>query len=178
MVVKDPEPLFEAFAAGLRAQFGKLPLTGFPRITRPRRRKNNGNLSGFSLVDPAGNWIRVTVQAPEETPSGSVARTDGLARALADAIVFADSKGDVEQAATILSRAMGRSTPDADAAAWVEAAAYLAELHVRRGEPERAAAQLAEIESLEMSDADRERAAQALADAAELRHSLNIGPTP
>jgi hypothetical protein len=58
VIVDDTEPLFEAFAAGLRAQVGKLPLTGFPRITRPRRRKNAENLSGFSLIDPSGSWIR------------------------------------------------------------------------------------------------------------------------
>lgn len=177
VVVKDPEPLFDAFAAGLRAQFGKLPLTGFPRITRPRRRKNAGGLSGFSLVDPAGNWIRVTVQTSDEDAADPAAKPDRLARAFADAVVFADSKGDVEQAASILSRALVRSEPDTDAAGWVEAAAYLAELHVRCGETERAAALLTEIESFEMSDADRERAARALADAAELRSSLNIEPT-
>lgn len=58
IVVQDTQPLFDAFAEGLRQQFGKLPMTGFPRITRPRKRKNAGNLSGFSLIDPSGNWIR------------------------------------------------------------------------------------------------------------------------
>lgn len=98
VLVKDTEPLFEEFAAGLRGQFGKLPLTGFPRITRPRRRKNAGNLSGFSLIDPSGNWIRVTnFQNPAhmEAPDG---RGGKLAKALADAVVFADSRGDVDQA--------------------------------------------------------------------------------
>jgi hypothetical protein len=28
-------------------------------MTRPRRRKNAGNLAGFSVVDPGGNWIRI-----------------------------------------------------------------------------------------------------------------------
>lgn len=50
VLAEDTGTLFEEFSAGLSAQFGKLPLTGFPRITRPRRRKNAGNLSGFSLI--------------------------------------------------------------------------------------------------------------------------------
>ena len=54
VVVADTEPLFQAFAAGLTAHCGKLPLTGLPRITRPRPRKNAGGLSGFSLIDPGG----------------------------------------------------------------------------------------------------------------------------
>ncbi|TGJ97203.1 hypothetical protein DLJ96_04140, partial [Actinotalea fermentans ATCC 43279 = JCM 9966 = DSM 3133] len=70
VVVDDTEPLYEAWAAGLRALHGKLPLSGFPRITRPRRRANAGGLSGFSLVDPAGNWLRV-VRRPEDPDPGT-----------------------------------------------------------------------------------------------------------
>ncbi|CAM00505.1 hypothetical protein SACE_1179 [Saccharopolyspora erythraea NRRL 2338] len=33
VVVADTGPLYEAFAAGLGSRFGKLPLSGFPRIT-------------------------------------------------------------------------------------------------------------------------------------------------
>ena len=46
VVVDDPGRLFDEFAAGLRAKYGKLPLTGYPRITRPRRRKNAENRIG------------------------------------------------------------------------------------------------------------------------------------
>jgi hypothetical protein len=42
------EALFNTFAAGLRAGYGKLPVSGFPRIT-PRRRKNNDNRTGSAL---------------------------------------------------------------------------------------------------------------------------------
>jgi hypothetical protein len=70
VITDDIEPLFDAFAAGLRAAYGKLPVSGFPRITRPRRRKNNDNRTGFSLVDPSGNWIRVTAErSPVESSS-------------------------------------------------------------------------------------------------------------
>ena len=76
VITDDIEALFDAFAAGLRAAYGKLPVSGFPRITRPRRRKNNDNRTGFSLVDPSGNWIRVTAErSPVESSSdASVSR--------------------------------------------------------------------------------------------------------
>jgi hypothetical protein len=110
VLVENTERLFEEFAAGLRAQFGRLPLAGFPRITRPRPRKNAGNLSGFSLIDPSGNWIRVMTEPG--TAQRSVRRGGKLAKALADAIVFADSKGDVDQAIKILARAVKHEYPD------------------------------------------------------------------
>ena len=72
VISPDPKQLFDAFAAGLRSRYGRLPLAGFPRITRPRRRKNADGFTGFSLVDPGGNWIRVTGgQRDDDTPSGS-----------------------------------------------------------------------------------------------------------
>ncbi len=67
VVVDDTAPVFEALAAGLRARYGRLPLTGFPRITRPRRRANAGGTTGFSLVDPAGNWVQVMRRSPLRT---------------------------------------------------------------------------------------------------------------
>jgi hypothetical protein len=54
VLVSDTEAMFETLAAGLRARYGKLPVTSCPRITRPRPRKNVGGVSGFSLIDPAG----------------------------------------------------------------------------------------------------------------------------
>jgi catechol 2,3-dioxygenase-like lactoylglutathione lyase family enzyme len=69
VVVADTERLFDAFATGLHARYGKLPVSGHPRITRPRPRKNAGGLSGFSLIDPAGNWIQIIRDATAEPDS-------------------------------------------------------------------------------------------------------------
>lgn len=41
VVVSDTEPLHELFARGFRERFGRVPQSGFPRMTRPRRRANN-----------------------------------------------------------------------------------------------------------------------------------------
>ena len=56
VVVPDAEALYQDFAAGLRAAYGKLPTTKIPRLLRPRRKR--GTVSGFSVVDPGGNWLR------------------------------------------------------------------------------------------------------------------------
>ncbi len=132
VLVPDTEPLFEAFAAGLRASFGKLPMAGFPRITRPRPRKNAGGLSGFSLIDPAGNWIRIMRDgAPSEEPSDS-AESSPLRESLLNAIVLADSKGDVAQAEKILKGAIRRAD-EADPA-MADATEFLDELSERLGQ--------------------------------------------
>jgi len=129
VLVDDPAVLFEAFAAGLRARYGRLPMKGFPRITRPRPRKNVDGVTGFSLIDPAGNWIRVFRNRAEPQAAGE---SSPLRESLMNAVVLADSKGEVAQAAKILGGAVRRADP-ADPAQ-EEAREFLAEL-VERGAP-------------------------------------------
>ena len=125
VLVADTGAMFEAFAAGLRARYGKLPVAGYPRITRPRPRKNAGGVSGFSLIDPAGNWIRFFADSPAEP----VGESSPLRESLLNAIVLADSKGDPVQAAKILRGAMRRADPSDPAGS--EAREFLAELDER-----------------------------------------------
>ncbi len=167
VIVPDTEPLFDAFAAGLRAQFGRLPLTGFPRITRPRRRKNTGNLSGFSLVDPSGNWIRVF--ADNFSSGGDVAAVapSRLAGDLANAVVLADSKGDTAQALKILGAGVERH-PDADPVDRVEALAFLAELCVRNGDQARAESVCREADAV-IAELDGDQLTAVAVTAAQLR---------
>ncbi|WP_240200661.1 hypothetical protein [Cellulosimicrobium cellulans] len=186
VVVEDTAPVFEAFAAGLRARYGRLPLTGFPRITRPRRRANAGGTTGFSLVDPAGNWVRVmrrspAAAAPATDAAGAsavdayAARPEGrLARSLDDAVVQADSHGDPVQARKILTGALRRAGDDVDAADRVRALAYLAELAVRTGDTDAARTLLDDLEALTgaLDTAVRDAVGPTLAEAADLRAAL------
>ena len=64
VAVPDVDALYHAFAAGLRAAYGKLPTAGFPRITRPR--KKFGTVRGFSVVDVGGNWLRISKLGDKE----------------------------------------------------------------------------------------------------------------
>ena len=125
VLVADTEAMFETFAAALRARYGKLPVSGYPRITRPRPRKNAGGVSGFSLIDPAGNWIRFFRDGPPDPIRASSPLREGLL----NAIVLADSKDDPVQAAKILRGAMRRADPSDPAVS--EARDFLAELDER-----------------------------------------------
>lgn len=130
VLVADTGALFETFAAGLRARYGKLPVSGYPRITRPRPRKNVGGVSGFSVIDPAGNWIRFF----QDGPPDPVGESSPLRESLLNAIVLADSKGDAVQAAKILRGAVRRA--DQSDPALSEAQDFLAELDERTSAPD------------------------------------------
>lgn len=104
-MVSDTGELYQAFAAGMRAVYGKVLISGTPRMTRPRARKNQDGLSGFSVIDPGGNWIRVVQKASVSPTPAPVGR---LAKALANAVAQGDSRGDFRQAARILDSALAR----------------------------------------------------------------------
>ncbi|SDG23698.1 hypothetical protein SAMN05216553_106321 [Lentzea fradiae] len=94
--VEDPRSLYDAFAAGMRTVYGRVLLTGIPRMTRPRR-------DGFLVVDPGGNWIRVVPSVRENEPV-----RNGLTRALRNAVTLAGSHGAERQALKILEGALAR----------------------------------------------------------------------
>ncbi|NOJ58434.1 hypothetical protein [Arthrobacter sp. 260] len=129
VIVDDTGPIWEEFAAGLREAYGKLPIKGFPRITRPRARKNADGLSGFSLIDPAGNWLRFFRHGVAETSPSEFSR---LGEAVQNAVVLADSKGDEAQAAKVLQGAIKRAPADDPARA--DAQSFIDELTERLSE--------------------------------------------
>ncbi|MFJ3405206.1 hypothetical protein [Promicromonospora sp. NPDC090134] len=188
VAVPDTEPLHALFAAGLRERYGRVPVTGLPRITRPRRRANNAGLSGFSLIDPAGNWVRVTrVAVPEADGTAGPATRDGetapwtstpdagpVARALDAAVVLADSHDDPAQARKILAGALRRAASTGDPATsgvpvteLAPALAYLVELYVRTDDEEAARsahARLADLAAADLEPGDRTVAEIALTE--------------
>ncbi|SDW67739.1 hypothetical protein SAMN05421504_1011227 [Amycolatopsis xylanica] len=163
VVVPDPGELFDAFAAGMRAAHGKVLVSGIPRMTRPRKRKNADNLPGFSVVDPGGNWIRII--AAKADPADDEPARNRLAVAVRGAVVMGDSKGDEESAAKMLDNALDREQ-DAPPADLVEALAYRAELAVRLGDPGGAREFLAKANAVTLSDAERAKLGGTLGDLA------------
>jgi catechol 2,3-dioxygenase-like lactoylglutathione lyase family enzyme len=157
VLVDDIGALHRAFADGMRAAYGKVLISGLPRMTRPRVRRHD-RLTGFSVVDPGGNWIRVTAKAPVRTP-GPVSH---LGRTLENAVVLADSKGDHAQAAKILDGALGKVPPDEDPALMAEALAYRAELALVLDDTETAAEALAAARELDDTGAELAELAEAL----------------
>lgn len=152
VLVPDVGEVHAAFTAGLRERYGKVPVQGIPRMTRPRRRKNTGNLSGFSVVDPGGNWIRIFPAGAAEEDEAPTRSKLGVA--LDNAVVQGDSRGDVAQAAKILDGALAKNP---DAPERVEALIYRAELARRAGDDTRADAVLAELLAMPLTDTEREQ---------------------
>jgi catechol 2,3-dioxygenase-like lactoylglutathione lyase family enzyme len=165
-LVPDTAALHRAFAAGLREALGRVPLSGIPRMTRPRAKQ--GMSGGFSVVDPGGNWLRITGhdhEDPAEPPA------DRLARVVANAARQADSHGDEVAGIRVLESGLARHA-DAPAAQRVPALIYLIELLVRTDDREGAAALLTELAGMDLSEAERESLAGELAVVAELAGEL------
>ena len=87
--------------ASIRAAHGRLLVAGIPRMTRPRKRKNADNLSGFTVIDPGGNWIRIMAATAE--PDDHEVAPSRLARVMQNAVVMGDSHGYDGRAAKILT---------------------------------------------------------------------------
>ncbi|WP_433200786.1 VOC family protein [Dactylosporangium sp. CS-047395] len=169
VLTADIEGLHRAFADGMRAAYGKVLVSGTPRMTRPRARKNADGVGGFSVIDPGGNWIRVfrhAAAAPAAPPAGR------LGKALANAVVQADSRGSAGQAVRILDSALARPQDGDDPVEQVEVLVYRAELALVLHDPTTAAAMLARARSVTLSHDEAERAASAFDNAAELAAAL------
>jgi hypothetical protein len=170
VLVPDIEELHAAFAEGMRREYGKVLVSGVPRMTRPRPRSNNDGLTGFSIVDPGGNWIRIS--ANSTTPAASEP-TGRLAKALQNAVVQGDSRGDHRQAARILDGALARPDAADDPATHVEALVYRAEVAMALHDPATAREVLASAEGIELTPDARRRLAGTIETAAELRASAH-----
>ncbi|MFI7634375.1 VOC family protein [Nonomuraea sp. NPDC049400] len=161
VIVPDTGELFEAFAAGMREAHGKLLVAGIPRMTRPRKRKNAENHSGFTVIDPGGNWIRIMAAKP--APAQKEAASGKLTTTLNRAVVMGDSHGKHVRAAQILDAALERDKDTATAAELLQALAYRAELALRAEDPAAAGDVLARARALALSEADRDKLADTLA---------------
>lgn len=162
VVVQDAEALYQDFAAGLRAAYGKLPVKGIPRITRPR--KKFGTVSGFSVVDVGGNWLRI-YRAGADTAEGE--KKPGLAGQVEVAARLGDAKGDEAMALRTLENGLQRF-PDAPVVDRARALLYLAELATRVGDDDRARSSLAEAKALALGDEEQKALAPEFEHAAEI----------
>jgi catechol 2,3-dioxygenase-like lactoylglutathione lyase family enzyme len=163
ITVPDPDALYAAFAAGLRAAYGRLPVAGIPRIVRPRKRW--GSVYAFSVVDVGGNWLRISKTGDRETRPDE--GEPGLTRSIELAARLADAKGDDEQALRTLVGALERNA-DAPALERGQALLYRAELEIRLGRTAEARASLAAADTLDLSHEER----SALAD--DLAHVTDV----
>ena len=167
IVVPDPESLYRAFAAGLRKTYGKLPVAGIPRILRPR--KKYGTVSGFTVIDPGGNWLRIYKlgDSDEEASSENV---EGLAQIILVAARLGDARGDEAIALKTLENGLKRF-PEAAAIERAKAYLYRAELAVRTNNPELAQSSFDLAKSLELTNAEKIAVADEFAHISDLLKS-------
>jgi len=168
VVVPDPDALYASFAAGLRTAYGRLPSAGIPRILRPRKRF--GTVRGFSVVDPGGNWLRVSRLGDTEDEARKE-RSTGLARVIENAARQGDARGDDRAALDVLETGLLRFA-DAPGVDRVRALLYRAELAVRLDDPILAHASLAEARATPLTDEERISVDADLAHATELVDAL------
>lgn len=170
VLTPDLAGLHRAFAEGMRAAYGKVLVSGTPRMTRPRARKNADGVGGFSVIDPGGNWIRVVQHnAAAATPAPPAGR---LARTLENAVVLGDSKGDPRHAARILDSALAAPHAAEDPVTQVEALVYRAELAMTLDDRQTAAAMLARAGEVVLTADQAEQAASTFAIAADLAAAM------
>lgn len=158
ITVPDPGQLWASFRDGLRDGLGAVPTRGIPRLLRPRRKA--GTATGFTIVDPGGNWLRFyrSGAAEDESP-----RT-GLGRVIDVAARQGDARGDEAQGIAVIDAGLVRH-PDAPPEELFEALLYRAELKARLGrDPE---GDLTAAELLLVNHGLGEDAARALAELAE-----------
>lgn len=164
ITVADPGERHDAFKAGLRELYGRVPVKGIPRLLPPRRKA--GTATGFSVVDVGGNWLRFYREGSSEDEPTE--RRSGLARVIDVAARQGDSRGDDAQAIAVLDAGLIRY-PDAPPNEVFEALLYRVELKVRTGADP--ASDLADARALLADHELGAEAEQALTVAAESARS-------
>ncbi|WP_437892961.1 hypothetical protein [Sorangium sp. So ce124] len=152
VIVPEVERLHETFAEGLRRAYGKLPISGLPRISRMKKGQ-----SRFTVVDVAGNSvIFIRRDAPDDDDEGAAgSRSDSrLGKALRAAARLRDFKNDDAAAAKVLDVALARKGAD-DPLERARALAARLELAVALGEQARARALRDEIDAAPLSGEER-----------------------
>jgi catechol 2,3-dioxygenase-like lactoylglutathione lyase family enzyme len=160
---------YQAFVAGLRQAYGRLPTAGLPRITRLRPGQTR-----FGLFDPAGNSILLIAWDEPPYDYGEEPEPDQsrLAQALATAVWLRDWKGfDDVAAARVLDKALARNEP-APALDLARVLAARAELALALGETKLARALRAQLQQTPLTTEERERYRDELQAADELEQLL------
>ena len=169
VVTDEVDALHEAFRAGLREAYGRIPLRGLPRIG-PLKDMTYG-MRQFLLTDPSGNSIRVG-QHLSGDGRFPPAPKDTFARALHFALSFADSKEDPAAAIKILDRVLGLRNEKPTAPQLLRLLALRGDLAFRLDEREEATRLLQQAADIPLNADEREEVRDDLCRLADLRESL------
>ncbi len=172
VLVPDVDALYQEFATGLRQHYGKLLIAGIPRITRLRD-KSGGR--GFNVIDPGGNWIRISQSGTQSTNErGEDASDKSAATRLSRAITGADfliEKGDFTAAAKLLDASLAHDDPAPDSQR-VQALILRANVAVNLNDPALANSLLEQMRAIVLETDERAALASEFQTAADLEHML------
>jgi catechol 2,3-dioxygenase-like lactoylglutathione lyase family enzyme len=167
IVVPDPDSLYQSFAEGLRELFGKLPVAGIPRIVRPR--KKYGTVRGFSVVDPGGNWLRISkLNDTEEEAAVENEKAEGLSQIILVAARLGDARGDEALALKTLESGLKRFKDAAATMDLVRAYLYRAELAIRTNNDKLAQDSLTTAKSIGLTEDEQSALVDEFAHVTEL----------
>ena len=172
VLVDDANALHQIFKTHLKAHYGKVAVTGIPRLTRP----NNNNASGdyrFNVVDPGGNWIRFIERDSDKKVDESPKReATKLSRATKAAILLLDAKGDFERVATMLDKALSDDETANSVLDLAQAKVLRAEAALNLNDSLLASKLLREVSELSLTESERLELSDILLRASELNAML------
>jgi catechol 2,3-dioxygenase-like lactoylglutathione lyase family enzyme len=170
VMVPDVAVYFEDFTARVRAKYGKKLVKGIPRMTALYTNAEGGR--SFNVIDPGGNWIRFFQRAVERDDIAALnIPPSSLSKALAVADILAHSHGDLAKAIKTLDTALAKA-PDAPAGHRVLALVSRAVMAVADEDTSTAAAMLAELRGIELTDDERAALRVELQRADELEQAM------
>ncbi|MEV5594088.1 VOC family protein [Streptomyces sp. NPDC052496] len=171
VLTDDVDGLYASFRAGLKAALGRVPTRGLPRIGALK--DMSYGVRQFLLTDPGGNCIRIGRPIADSVEHSAVPK-ERYARALHQATLLGESKGDHAAAARIVDRALESGAGDDTGPSPLQHVQLLvlrAEMAAQLDGLHAAAPWLDRADAVELSDTDRQSAHDALRRAADLRES-------
>ncbi|MFG2757054.1 bleomycin resistance protein [Streptomyces wuyuanensis] len=166
VLTDDVDGLYEAFRAGLKEAYGRIPTRGLPRIG-PLKDMSYG-VRQFLMTDPGGNCIRVgrktgDDQSHRRAPDGT------FAKALHHASLLADSKEDPAGAAKVVDRALRLGDERPTPVELLRLLVLRADVAWRLADEETAVSAVAEAAAIHLTAEERQSARDALARLEDLR---------
>ncbi|MEU8784469.1 VOC family protein [Streptomyces sp. NPDC048637] len=166
VLADDVDGLYEAFRAGLKATYGKVPTRGLPRIGALR--DTSHGMRQFLMTDPGGNCIRIG-QPMSEDLHHRPAPTETFSRALHYASLFADSKEDPAAAAKVLDQVLRREDERPTPVQLLRLLVLRADVARRLGDEETAVSALAKAAAVHLTAEERDLVRDELARLEELQ---------
>lgn len=166
VLTDDVDGLYEAFRAGLKEAYGRIPTRGLPRIG-PLKDMTYG-VRQFLMTDPGGNCIRIgrktsDDQSHRRPPEGT------FVKALHHASLLADSKEDPASAAKVIDRALRLGDERPTPVELLRLLVLRADVAGRLADEETAVSALAEAAGIHLGAEDRRSARDALERLEDLR---------